>query len=356
MSNNDFIKEFSRSKIAFVKTLINFKTTDNGEKEVAKPLLSKLSLSSLKLADSRLTSEKTTIIGFTLSGSTKSLTRIKDTTKSTSASQINLEEQKKIVEAIKAKTDSITDPVAKQKAIDEEIQKSMPADVKNQLSNQPKLDLTETQIKEVDKLVKKDISGNNFIDHNEIKSKVKLTDEQTKQVQVAMNSYNSLPVEIKDGTSQATSKILETNTQKVLTKDQASTTYKILSYVKDFGGVKADAYWCNSYATQFEARSNWWGVEIINTTCGWWASGAYTAGIAFITSITAATLCAAISFGWCSWPAIIWVQNTLAGYLTWRSGGLGYKALTECGGEYWGRSKLVVGYWNFWRGGDDYCN
>jgi hypothetical protein len=258
MSNNDFLKEFSKSKIAFVKTLINFKTTNNSEKEVAKPLLTKLSLTSIKNADSKISKETTTITGYTVSGSMSSLSTLKSNAKSKNSSIINLEEQKKSIEIIKAKTDSIKDETLKQKVISEEIQKSMPEDVKNQLASGPKLDLTETQIKEVDKLVKKDLSGNNFVDSNEIKTKVKLTDEQTKQVQVAMKSYNDMPTELKDGTSQATSKILETNTQKLLTKDQASTAEKVLSYIADFGGVKASA-WTYYGQAGMQMYVEWWG-------------------------------------------------------------------------------------------------
>jgi hypothetical protein len=258
LSNNDFLKEFSKSKIAFVKTLINFKTTNNQEKGVAKPLLNKLSLESMRKADKKISNEKTTITAFTVSGAVNVLNVLKSSTDATKTSLINLDEQKKSIEAVKVKTDSIKDEALKQKVIGEEIQKLMPQDIKNQLSQQPKLEISEQQIKEVDKLVKKDISGNNFVDSNEIKSKVKLTDEQAKQVQVAMKSYNDMPTELKDGTSQAVSQVTESKTQKLLTKDQDSTAEKALSYITDFGGVKASAWTYYGYFGM-QMYVEWWG-------------------------------------------------------------------------------------------------
>jgi hypothetical protein len=119
---------------------------------------------------------------------------------------------------------------------------------------------------QVDLLVKKDPSGNNFVDSNLIKQKTNLTEEQVKSVQKAMTTFNQLPNELKDGSNQAVQQISNTATIKQLQKDENTQVEKLLSFVSEFGNVKASAWWC-SPGTDYSVYY-WWGQADYLNPCG----------------------------------------------------------------------------------------
>ena len=132
------------------------------------------------------------------------------------------------------------------------------------MSTISKLDLTQDQIKTIDQLVKKDIAGNNFVDANLIKSKANLNDQQVNEVVKAMNNYNQLPTELKDGTINSVQATTATTTLKNVEKDEATPLEKVISFVSEFGNVKGQAYcdynaWADSYY--------WWGIRFRGAAC-----------------------------------------------------------------------------------------
>ena len=131
------------------------------------------------------------------------------------------------------------------------------------MSTISKLDLTQDQIKIIDQLVKKDITGNNFVDANLIKSKANLNDQQVNEVVKAMNNYNQLPTELKDGTINSVQATTATTTLKNVEKDEATPLEKVISFVSEFGNVKASA-WCSS---QYGGWVNWSGVYLRANDC-----------------------------------------------------------------------------------------
>ena len=254
-ANNDsknstkFVNSFKKSQNAFLKTLSGFKTADvkrqNYEnKEVIQPLVKKYSADTISKTQSKYIKQPTTITGLTISGSLANINKLNDA-KKLGASNVNFVDLKAIEQQTKdlqSKLANITDEKQKMEIINQEIAKSLPADAKAKMENSPKLEtISQEQIKQIDDVVKKDISGNNFVDVPTIKIKANLTDSQAQEVVKAMNNYNQLPEEIKDGTSQSTQATITTNTAKEIEKNDASTVEKVADFVGNFGGIKASA-------------------------------------------------------------------------------------------------------------------
>ena len=85
------------------------------------------------------------------------------------------------------------------------------------------------------------IQINNFIDTAQVKKATSLSDTQITEVTKAMNNYNKLPEEIKDGSNTSTQSTVNTTTAKEVEKNEASTLEKVASWVGEFGSVRASA-------------------------------------------------------------------------------------------------------------------
>ena len=271
-NSNEFVNSFKKSQNAFLKTLVGFKSADDKRqnyesKDVISPLIKKYSADTINRTQAKYAKNPATITGLTLSGSIENLNRLNNSTNlgATSVMFTNILEAQKQGEILRSKLVGITDEKQKMDILNQEIQKTLPAQLRSQQSNMPKLDLTQDQIKTIDQLVKKDISGNNFVDANLIKSKANLNDQQVDEVVKAMNNYNQLPTELKDGTINSVQATTATTTLKNVEKDEATPLEKVISFVSEFGNVKASAigygcYWINPWI-------NWGGMGFEMSSC-----------------------------------------------------------------------------------------
>ena len=179
------------------------------------------------------------------------------------------------------------------------------------MSTISKLDLTQDQIKTIDQVVKKDIAGNNFVDANLIKSKANLSDQQVNEVVKAMNSYNQLPTELKDGTINSVQATTATTTLKNVEKDEATPLEKVISFVSEFGNVKASA-WCSS---QYGGWVNWSGVYLRANDCTYrYIAGA--GGVSQLIFLVGTAICLSSTAGMCgSLLPLFW---TATNWLVWK--------------------------------------
>ena len=273
-NSNEFVNSFKKSQNAFLKTLVGFKSADDKRqnyesKDAISPLIKKYSTDTINRTQAKYAKNPATITGLTLSGSIENLNNLNNSSNlgATSVMLINILEQQKQAEIIKAKLVGITDEKQKMDILNQEIQKTLPAQLRSQQSNMPKLDLTQDQIKTVDQLVKKDIAGNNFVDANLIKSKANLNDQQVNEVVKAMNSYNQLPTELKDGTINSVQATTATTALKNVEKDEATPLEKVISFVSEFGNVKASAG--SGYANGFYINFVWFGFTVSGSSSIW---------------------------------------------------------------------------------------
>ncbi len=135
------------------------------------------------------------------------------------------------------------------------------------------------------------------INTTQIKKATGLSDTQITEVTKAMNNYNKLQEEIKDGTLESTKNTTTTNTAKEVEKNESSTLEKVASWVGEFGSVRASAGWCSFSSS---ASIGWSGVYIgLNKCAQNWAIGvsAVTFGIWFIGLVA----CAGSTAGLCGW-------------------------------------------------------
>ncbi len=265
-SVKDFVNDFKKSQNAFLKTLVNFKTTNNPEKSVAEPLLKKYSVETLKRTEKKYKSQDAAVKLISIGGNLQDIEKAKSKIKVKNSTLVNLVEQQKQAQALQTKLVGITDEKQKMEIINQEIQKLIPDEVKAQMANQPKLDLTPDQIKQIDTLVKKDLNGNSFVDSNELKQKTNLSLEQVNQVQKAIINFNQSPSDIRDGSNQSTQQVLTTITNKQLEKDENTPVEKLLSFVSEFGNIKTSAQW---------NPTDGWDAGASSFSVGYWYYGNY---------------------------------------------------------------------------------
>ncbi len=259
----------------------------------------------------------TTITGLTVTGSLVNMNKLNNPTKlgASTINLVNILEQQKLADGIKSKIANITDETKKNQTINDEINKSLPAEVKAQLSQAPKLEtLSQEQIKTIDLLSKTDISGNKFVNIEEIKTKANLNNIQAQEVVKALNNFNKLPEELKDGSNTSTQSTVNTATAKEVEKNEASTLEKVASWVGEFGtSVNAKAA-CD----QTLSGSKWyWGVSVSANGCGWQALKIFSYGI-ISQKLLWAWACSTISFGLCT--AILGVLSILIFFLSTQAG------------------------------------
>jgi hypothetical protein len=258
LNAQQFADRYQRSQVAFLKTLVAFKEADETNqdyesKDAIQPLMKKYTKDTFNKTLKKYQANSPLISNITIGGSLTNLTLLKSKIKAKSSNLIDIEKIKTQSETIKAKSEKETTPEGKLKVLNEESQKLMAKELeanpelKAQMGGMPDLSgITQDQIKAIDSQIRTDMSGNKFISNDKIKLAVNtLSDEQVKNVQKAIASFNNMPASAKDGSSQSIQAVAQTSTIKSAEKDQDSSVDKLIGAVIGFGGVKADA-WCNS--------------------------------------------------------------------------------------------------------------
>ena len=257
-----------------------------------------------------------------ISGSLTSLTKIKtEITKVVAKSSyiIDIAEQVRQADAINAKADKETTPEAKLKVLNEETSKLMQVELdknpelKAQSANAPKLEsLSQETIKSIDNFVKKDINGNNIVNQSDL-TKLGLSATEVVEVTKAMDNYNKMPLEIKDGSSTATQAVSTTSTNKEVLKNENTPIEKLSELVANFGSVKAEAAGYGCY--QANGWINWSGVGVWISGCIKQAIINGTAGALYGIVYTAiSTFCAGASVGY---GLCVTAGRALAGFVIW---------------------------------------
>lgn len=310
LDNNEFLKTYQKSYKAFLSTLTILKTkTDQKQtienQENLKPLLNKYSKDNLEKNKQKQTKTTLNFDNIALSGSLKSLNKLKSNNLYGLAKSVDLTDLVKLQEQaddLKIKLEKVKTDTEKQDLINKTLQDSLG---QNASATAPKLDLDQNQIQAVDKFVKKDIAGNSFVNSQDLKN-LKLNPEQVSQVSQALNNYNKLPTELKDGSSQAMNEILQTPTFQNELQKQDSLVDKVAGIV--IGGVNAEAFGCRR---QVKTYRQWWGVQHHLNDCV--VNDLYIAAgsVILIASILALTFCP-IACG-----VIAAVVAWYAGYIAW---------------------------------------
>jgi hypothetical protein len=273
-SATDFVNGFKKSQNAFLKTLAGFKQADTKKqnyenKEAISPLVKKYSSDTISKTQAKYSKNPTTITGLTITGSLANIKTLNNVSKlgASSVNFVDILAQQKQFETIQAKTAGITDEAKKMEIINQEIQKALPAEAKQQLANAPKLDnISQEKIMQIDALVKTDIAGNKFVNTIDLKEKLGLSDNDSKEVVKMINQYNQLPTDLKDGTVVATQSIATTEANNQAMKDENTPLEKVVDLITNLNnGVTANAA-CDSY---FGGSKWYWGVSISNSKCGW---------------------------------------------------------------------------------------
>jgi hypothetical protein len=263
-SSQKLLDSYPKSQNAFLTTIVNMKQqTDSGQiienQEAIKPLLNKYSKNTLKNTQEKYKA-KTPIVGsIVFGGSLANLNKLNSGSLkglSTKTDLINLVEAQKQANEIKAKLEKATTQESKDKILKDEIAKILPQ-VANQQSS---LNLDQNKVLAIDKLTKKDLNGNIFINSDEVKSKLGLTDAQVSEVSNTMNNFNKLPLELKDNSVSSTQAITQTTQLKTEENNQKDFGEKVSQFL--MGSVKASAYW-NGYcdAQGYSNGFYWWGYS-----------------------------------------------------------------------------------------------
>ena len=337
LNTQKLLDSYSKSQNAFLTTLVNFKDqTDKGQtienQEAIKPLLNKYNKDILKATETKYKTKTPVVSSVVIGGSLANLNKLtigKVKAISVKAELINIKEIERQSNNLQAKLDKAPTQEVKDKILKDEMSKIMPNG-----ADQSALNLDQDQIKEIDKLTRRDLNGNIFITASEVKSKLNLSDKQIEETTKAMNRFNQMPLEIKDNSVGSIQAITQTTSLKTEENNQKDLGEKVSQLF--LGSVKASAGDCGDVA--FTGYWQWWGGVVINSRCGWWSAGIYLAGIAFLIAMIASML--GVNGGK--------VISTIIGV----SGSAGWAA----GNCQSGKSRLVMGYWNFWQGGSIECN
>ncbi len=178
-------------------------------------------------------------------------------------------------------------------------------------------------------MVKKNLSGNNFVDSNQLQRDLKLTSEQANQVQKAINNFNNLPTELKDGSSKTIKQIFKTTIFKQLEKDENTLLENTIVFVEKLGVVNINADSCYSSTIDYY----WWGVWFDHSGCvakdlaynfqQWgnnasWAGGVCSSGVGgwlknWYIAIIGGAICTIPSWAMTNWGNTIGYQNDRCG-------------------------------------------
>jgi hypothetical protein len=261
INSQKLLDSYPKSQNAFLTTIVNMKEqTDSGQtienQEAIKPLLNKYSKNTLKNTQEKYKAKTPILSSVMLGGSLANLNKLNVSSLkaiSIKVELINLAEAQKQAYEVKIKLDKATTQEAKDKILKNEIAKILPQS-KDQQSN---LNFDQNKIKEIDKLTKKDINGNIFINSDEVKAKIGLNDVQISEVSKAMNNFNRLPLELKDnsvGSAQAISQTTQFRTEE---NNQKYLGEKISQFL--MGSVNASAEVAYIGGGFYFNYNNWWG-------------------------------------------------------------------------------------------------
>jgi hypothetical protein len=258
VNSQKLLDSYSKSQNAFLTTIVNMKEqTDSGQtienQEAIKPLLNKYSKNTLKNTQDKYKSKTPIVSSAMIAGSLTNINKLNLGSLKVISSKIeliNLVEAQKQSDEIKAKLEKATTPEAKDKILKDEIAKILPQGGNQQSS----LNFDQNKVQAIDKLTRKDLNGNIFINSDEVKTKLGLTDTQVAEVSKAMNNFNKLPLELKDnsvGSSQAITQTAQLKTEENNQKDLGEKVSQLL-----MGSVKANALSNNKAAYLV---NYWWG-------------------------------------------------------------------------------------------------
>jgi hypothetical protein len=342
ISSQRLLDIYPKFQNAFLTTLVNMKDQiDSGQtvesQEAIKPVLNKYSKKELKSTQEKYKVKTPVVSNVMIAGSMPDINKLNLgslKTISIKVELINLVESQKQSDEIKAKLEKANTPEAKDKILKDEIAKTPPQGVNQQSS----LNFDQNKIQAIDKLTRKDLNGNIFINSDEVKTKVGLTDTQVAEVLSAMNKFNKLPLELKDNSFKSMQAVAQTTQLKTEENNQKDIGEKVSQFL--LGSIKASAL--NCYTSTFQADIHWYGGDFTNTQCGWAGAGALLGTIWTAIAMTASALCTA-GYAFCAAAAIStvggWIVN-VSGTAAWTAGGCR-------GGGYWGRSTYRVYIWNF---------
>jgi hypothetical protein len=218
-NSQDFINDFKKSQNAFLKTLVNFKTTNNPEKSVADSLLKKYSVETLKKTEKKYKSQDVSVSAISLGGSLQNMEKLNDIAKNN----------------LRAKTSILID-FALIKA--------------NALETKIKVDAESTQEGKI-KFANKGL--NDYLERQSVNNpdfKRKLTETAS---EVISNDSKSISLTI------------NSKTYKSAEANENTPVEKILSFVDGFGVIKTTAAnwdWTNgwNYRVSSWNSANYWGV------------------------------------------------------------------------------------------------
>ena len=266
-----------------------------------KPLLVKYSGEKLSKAKKQFNNKNLKISSITILGSYNHINQLKNgkTAKiATTQSYLDAAKAQKQSEIMKVKIDQATTIEAKDAIMREGLREALS---NANLPQVPSLNLTDQEIKAVDELVKRDPSGNIFVTLSDL-NKTNINPNQFAGVVSAINSYNQLPLEVKDGSMQAIQSLGQSEIIKTEERNQAELTDKIAQVL--VGSLKVEA-WCSSSAYGSLYR---WGAFFRANYC-WIQQLSAGLGAAKIASIFINLICSVATGGLCS--SVYWLISNV---------------------------------------------
>jgi hypothetical protein len=351
VSSQKLLDSYPKSQNAFLTTIVNMKEqTDSGqtiENQVAiKPLLNKYSKNTLKNTQEKYKA-KTPIVGsIVFGGSLANLNKLNSGSLkaiSTKAELINLVEAQKQANELNAKLEKATTQESKDKILKDEFAKILPQGDNQQSS----LNFDQNKVQEIDKLTKRDLNGNIFINSDEVKNKLGLTDIQVSEVSKAMNNFNKLPLELKDNMVGSVQAITQTTQLKTEENNQKDIGEKVSQFL--MGSVKADAAWNGVCDEQgYVSAVYWWGYTSRNNKCRLGRIARNLSNFLAVFAVFTATACG-IAAAFFVVPGVICgaVFGTLIAIFTVQSNNMNYAA-NFC--------EWMNGDINWWGSSNFYCS
>ena len=108
--------------------------------------------------------------------------------------------------------------------------------------------VSQENLQKLDSFVKKDPSGNEFVNPNDLKTQLGFSDKEVKEVQKTLEKSNKTPIENRDGTLQSTMALSQTDSIKTSVKNEDTPIEKLSYLFKDFGSIKVEAGCSYSYS------------------------------------------------------------------------------------------------------------
>ena len=349
LNTQKLLDSYSKSQNAFLTTLVNFKDqTDKGQtienQEAIKPLLNKYSKDTLKSTETKYKIKTPVVSSIVIGGSLANLNKLnvgKVKAISVKSEVTNIKEIEKQANELKAKIDKVTTQEAKDKILKDEIAKVLPVG-----TEQSSLNLDQAKIQEIEKLKKVDIGGNIYINKEEVKLKLGLTDIQVTEISKAMNSYNQLPQELKDNSVGAIQAITQTTQLKIEEYNQKDLGEKVSQLF--LGSVKAEAG--NGICTEqgYVSAVYWWGYTAKENKCRVARIARDLSNFLTVFAVFTATACG-IAASYFVVPGIICgaVFGTLIAIYTTQSNNMNYAA-NFCDN--------MTSDINWWGGSNFYCS